>query len=507
MVKLEPIDLIQKTNIRQHDLMINAINANSQEIDEVRAVEDIAVSDISTIKNNIVVLSNEKLDKEDIDKDLHIGNISVTLEGTQAVATLDVYNPVTGITTPISFILPGATQSVAGVMTSSDVSWMQTAEERLAMLEGMSDVNAVTNLPSDPTQEQLSYGWTSGTGKSPETGDILQDVSNAKLWVFVTDTWILYGNLVIVPMASTSAIGGVRDTSLTEPGNRWYVHVENDGRISLIGGDALSTLIDTTIPAMQTQINGKVSKSGDTMTGILHIDTDTRYPLSITTDDAYPFRIVNRASGKLAFRMYHGSDGTNPILQMGGYNPDNRWNLMDSGIVYSGTHYINIDPPADDNTGALTSCRWVRARLTSKQNVLTFDSAPVAGSVNPVTSGGVKTALDTKTDLSKFSWTYGSGLLDTESGEDTCGYNYAYCVINNVVFMRFTVGASVDSVFTVPLPVSVGSASIQMSGVNDDARFWSDYNGVSASSVVVHRAQSSVSSKAFHVLVIGHKSS
>ena len=35
-----------------------------------------------------------------------------------------------------------------------------------------------------------------------------------------------------------------------------------------------------------------------------------------------------------------------------------------------------------------------KAALRGKQDALTFDAAPTAGSANPVTSGGVKTALD-----------------------------------------------------------------------------------------------------------------
>ena len=38
----------------------------------------------------------------------------------------------------------------------------------------------------------------------------------------------------------------------------------------------------------------------------------------------------------------------------------------------------------------------VNSALTEKQDLLTFDAAPTAGSENPVTSGGVKTALDAK---------------------------------------------------------------------------------------------------------------
>lgn len=39
------------------------------------------------------------------------------------------------------------------------------------------------------------------------------------------------------------------------------------------------------------------------------------------------------------------------------------------------------------------------AALAAKQNTLTFDSTPTTGSTNPVTSGGVKAALDGKTEI------------------------------------------------------------------------------------------------------------
>ena len=42
----------------------------------------------------------------------------------------------------------------------------------------------------------------------------------------------------------------------------------------------------------------------------------------------------------------------------------------------------------------------MKTALDAKQDTLTFDSAPTAGSANPVTSGGVKTALDGKVSKS-----------------------------------------------------------------------------------------------------------
>lgn len=63
----------------------------------------------------------------------------------------------------------------------------------------------------------------------------------------------------------------------------------------------------------------------------------------------------------------------------------------------------------------------LKPAIAGKQNTLTFDSAPAAGSANPVKSGGVKTALDAKQDLPRFvsvqltaTWS-GTNALYTQS--------------------------------------------------------------------------------------------
>jgi len=58
-------------------------------------------------------------------------------------------------------------------------------------------------------------------------------------------------------------------------------------------------------------------------------------------------------------------------------------------------------PGADGLTQAQVDARVV-AGITGKQDTLTFDTAPTASSTNPVTSGGVKTALDGKQDTLTF---------------------------------------------------------------------------------------------------------
>lgn len=57
----------------------------------------------------------------------------------------------------------------------------------------------------------------------------------------------------------------------------------------------------------------------------------------------------------------------------------------------------NVSAFANDAKYATEST--VNAGLATKQNTLTFDSTPTAGSQNPVTSGGVKAAIDNASDI------------------------------------------------------------------------------------------------------------
>ena len=60
----------------------------------------------------------------------------------------------------------------------------------------------------------------------------------------------------------------------------------------------------------------------------------------------------------------------------------------------------DLEEHADDTTAHITAAE--RQTWNGKQNALTFDNAPTAGSSNPVKSSGVKSALDDKADLDDF---------------------------------------------------------------------------------------------------------
>ena len=68
----------------------------------------------------------------------------------------------------------------------------------------------------------------------------------------------------------------------------------------------------------------------------------------------------------------------------------------------SGSINESIQEIRDDiGTGSSDSSNTIKKRISAlesgKQNNLTFDSTPTANSTNPVTSGGVKAAIDAKT--------------------------------------------------------------------------------------------------------------
>lgn len=71
-----------------------------------------------------------------------------------------------------------------------------------------------------------------------------------------------------------------------------------------------------------------------------------------------------------------------------------KWNSTNNIVEDAGQSLSDIDGKI--NLKADTT--YVDTELLKKQNNLTFDSTPTADSTNPVTSGGIKAALDTKVD-------------------------------------------------------------------------------------------------------------
>lgn len=67
--------------------------------------------------------------------------------------------------------------------------------------------------------------------------------------------------------------------------------------------------------------------------------------------------------------------------------------IVGDGTIYS-SPTTQLDTALSTSSTNAVQNKVITAALDAKQNTLTFDTTPTANSTNPVTSGGLKTALD-----------------------------------------------------------------------------------------------------------------
>lgn len=113
---------------------------------------------------------------------------------------------------------------------------------------------------------------------------------------------------------------------------------------------------------------------------------------------------------------------------------------MSGGINMGGAAVTNVGTPTADADAATK--KYVDDGLSAKQDALTFDTTPTENSTNPVTSGGVKTALDAKHDI--FSCTYGTTTYAEITAALAAG-KLPVCVMDGVelVYTK-NIGAALD---------------------------------------------------------------
>lgn len=68
--------------------------------------------------------------------------------------------------------------------------------------------------------------------------------------------------------------------------------------------------------------------------------------------------------------------------------------IINNSIIYPTVK--QMETAIEKHNTSADSHQFLQSQIKTKQDKLTFDTAPTAGSINPVTSGGVKTALDGK---------------------------------------------------------------------------------------------------------------
>ena len=151
------------------------------------------------------------------------------------------------------------------------------------------------------------------------------------------------------------------------------------------------------LDAMQTEINGvktsiqTITQNVTTLTG--NVNNNTTDIETLTGEMTNVKNTLNNKQNKLTFDATPTAGSNNPVTSDGIKRAlDN----IDVGNVQEQLDAIKTEQ-TEQNTkisANKTEIDSVKEELAGKQNVLTFDATPTAGSNNPVTSDGIKRAID-----------------------------------------------------------------------------------------------------------------
>lgn len=151
------------------------------------------------------------------------------------------------------------------------------------------------------------------------------------------------------------------------------------------------------LDAMQTEINSvktsiqTITQNVTTLTG--NVNTNTTDIETLTGEMTNVKNTLNNKQNKLTFDATPTAGSQNPVTSDGIKRAlDN----IDVGNVQEQLDAIKTEQ-REQNTkisSNKTEIDSVKEELAGKQNVLTFDATPTAGSQNPVTSDGIKRAID-----------------------------------------------------------------------------------------------------------------
>ena len=151
------------------------------------------------------------------------------------------------------------------------------------------------------------------------------------------------------------------------------------------------------LDAMQTEINGvktsiqTITQNVTTLTG--NVNTNTTDIETLTGEMTNVKNTLNNKQNILTFDATPTAGSNNPVTSDGIKRAlDN----IDVGNVQEQLDAIKTEQ-REQNTkisSNKTEIDSVKEDLAGKQNVLTFDATPTAGSQNPVTSDGIKRAID-----------------------------------------------------------------------------------------------------------------
>lgn len=183
-------------------------------------------------------------------------DVEVSPNTSTTVVQLDTTkkNLKTSVTTTDSVPLPVASTTQAGVMNSATFNAIAQNTQDIANIKG--EVVAISGLPANPTQAELTTAWMNASGESELiNGAGIYDVTNAKRWTYYSNdtTWhyLDASGSVSVNTWTNSAAGIVKGST-----NVGQVFAESDGTGSVNGWDALSGQVSTNTSKLSTIASG-----------------------------------------------------------------------------------------------------------------------------------------------------------------------------------------------------------------------------------------------------------
>lgn len=173
-------------------------------------------------------------------------------------------NILTGATSTRSITLPVASGSQAGVINTSTYNAIQENSQNIDAILG--GAVAISNLPAEPTQAELTTAWQTATGLTTLiNGARIFDNTNEKNWTYYTNTTAWYATdasgSTTVSTATNTSLGIVKGDATTDG----KAFVEADGSLSINGWDQITNDVAdalSDIASLQTQKVDKIADKG-----------------------------------------------------------------------------------------------------------------------------------------------------------------------------------------------------------------------------------------------------
>lgn len=336
-----------------------------------------------------------------------VSGITLTYDGDEVNFVESTINLLTGQTGTQEVNIALANSQNAGLMSPASVEAIQQLTSDVAVLKGQT-VRLAYDVKTDPTAQEIqafviSEGYTD---QSEWVHIAVVVVDTNYVWRYYTDDgWMQQTDTV---SQWTNSVAGIILGSELDG----QIYAEDDGTGSVVGWNNLKTSIsnlqtgkmDVPNNIQNNHIvfwdvtNSEFGDSGISYTD-LALTSDIPTALSQLTEDS-THRLVTDTQ-IAAWNNKVDKNTENTYVLYGKTAVDTQ-----TVIPYSNTRSANSiaqrgangtlavgEPTANEHA---TTKLYVDNGLSGKQDTLTFDNTPTSGSTNPVTSGGVYTALDGK---------------------------------------------------------------------------------------------------------------